>query len=95
MRSLARLMLTLKKEVRKHVIVAIIKALIIGLIVPLSAISLTILALFLFEALHVFVRALLMTLFGLAGFGIGTILALRLLEKIRLDLRPKTEKVKD
>lgn len=85
----------LKKEVRKHIIVAMIKALVVGLIVPLFAISLTVLALFLFEALHVFVRALLMTLFGLAGFGVGTIITLKLLERFRLNLQPKIEEVND
>ncbi|MEM0083716.1 MAG: hypothetical protein QXL22_02275 [Candidatus Nezhaarchaeales archaeon] len=85
----------LEKEVRKRIMVAMVKALIIGLIVPLLTISLTILALFLFKALHVFARALLMTLFGLAGFGAGTIVTLKLLEKIRLDLRSRVNEVKD
>lgn len=85
----------LKKEVRKRIIIAMIKALVVGLIVPLFAFSLTVLALFLFEALHVFVRALLMTLFGLAGFGVGTIITLKLLERIRLNLQPKIEEVND
>ncbi|MEM2214048.1 MAG: hypothetical protein QXD66_03925 [Candidatus Nezhaarchaeales archaeon] len=84
-----------ENEVRKRIIAAMIKALAIGLIVPLFTISLTVLALFLFKTLHVFVRALLMTLFGLAGFGAGTIITLRLLERIRLDLRPRANEVKD
>ncbi|MDH5815515.1 MAG: hypothetical protein QE164_01785 [Candidatus Nezhaarchaeota archaeon] len=82
-------------EVRKRIIIAMIKALAIGLIVPSFAISLTILALFLFKDLHIILRALLMTLFGLAGFGVGTIIALRLLERIRLDLRLRAKEAKD
>ncbi|MEM4425841.1 MAG: hypothetical protein QW335_07665 [Candidatus Nezhaarchaeales archaeon] len=82
-------------EVRRRIIIAMIKALAIGLTVPLFAISLTILALFLFKDLHIILRALLMTLFGLAGFGVGTIIALRLLERIRLDLRLRAKEAKD
>lgn len=80
----------LKKGVKRDIIIAMIKALAVGLMVPLFVVSLTMLALFLFESLHVFMRAFLMTLFGLAGFGLGTIVTLRLLERIGLNLQRKS-----
>jgi len=66
---------------RKVIVVAMVKASIVGLIVPLLVVALSILAAFLFRELHVFVRVMLMILFGLAGLGLGAYVALRIIEE--------------
>jgi len=68
------------KAKRKKIIVAMVKASVIGLIVPLLVIALTMLAAFVFKELYIPIRAILMVLFGLAGLGLGTLVTLRILE---------------
>lgn len=75
------------KSRRRAVTIATLQAMVVGLIVPLSTILLTLIALFIFKDLDIFVKAFLMTLFGLTGFGIGTALFLKILKKIRLTPR--------
>ncbi|MCC6042784.1 MAG: hypothetical protein LM598_04065 [Candidatus Verstraetearchaeota archaeon] len=71
------------------VIVMVVIALIIGLVVPFLVIAFTILAALLFKDLDIFTRAILMVFFGLAGLGLGTLIALRILERMRLPPRLK------
>jgi len=76
----------IKARARRRVVKAMVKASIVGLIVPLSVITLCVWAAFLFEESHVFIRAFLMMLFGLAGLGLGTFITLRILEKMQSSL---------
>jgi len=69
------------KTRRKKIVVAMIKASVVGLIVPLLVIALTMLAVFVFKELYIPIRAILMVLFGLAGLGLGTLVTLRILEE--------------
>jgi len=80
---------------RKRVAKAMVKALIVGLLVPLSVIALCMLAAFLFKGLHAFVRAILMVLFGLAGLGLGTLVTLKILEKLQASLYTKEDEDSD
>jgi len=66
---------------RRTIVVAMIKASLIGLIVPLLVVALSMLAVFLFKELNILIRATLMVLFGLAGLGLGTYATLRILEE--------------
>ncbi len=77
---------SVKARARRRVVKAMVKAFIVGLIVPLSVIALCMWAAFLFEGLHIFIRAFLMVLFGLAGLGLGTLVTLSVLERIRSSL---------
>jgi hypothetical protein len=77
---------------RRTVVAAMVKASLIGLIVPLLVIAFTISAAFLFKEMNVLIRAPLMVLFGLAGLGLGTLATLKILERMRsLLLREKDE----
>ncbi|MCS7140294.1 MAG: hypothetical protein N3F04_02715 [Candidatus Nezhaarchaeota archaeon] len=75
------------KVKRGTIIKAMILASIIGLTVPLSVVSFTLMALLIFESFNIFLRALLMIVFGLIGLGAGSIAYLRILNRVRpLDL---------
>jgi uncharacterized membrane protein len=74
------------KKIKRKIIVAMIKALVIGLIVPILVIALSMMAALLFKEFHIFVRATFMVLFGLAGLGLGTFITLKILERVRLSL---------
>jgi hypothetical protein len=77
---------------RRTVVVAMVKASLIGLTVPLLVIAFTISAAFLFKEMNVLIRASLMVLFGLAGLGLGTLATLKIVERMRsLLLREKDE----
>ncbi|MEM4577099.1 MAG: hypothetical protein QW701_06640 [Candidatus Nezhaarchaeales archaeon] len=72
---------------RRAITIAMLQAMVVGLIVPSFTILSTLIALFIFKALNIFVKAFLMTLFGLTGFGVGTALFLKVLKKMRLTPR--------
>lgn len=78
---------------KRTIIIAMLRAMTIGLIIPLFVISLLLIALFLFKTLNVFIRAALMMLFGLAGLGIGTVIFLKILGRMRLIPQSKKERV--
>jgi tellurite resistance protein TehA-like permease len=66
---------------RRTIVVTMIKASLVGLIVPLLVVALSMLAAFLLKELNILIRATLMVLFGLAGLGLGTYVTLRILEE--------------
>lgn len=83
------------KTIEYIIAIAVVKALIVGLIVPLSTVSLVLLAFFLFEGLHVFIRAFLMILCGLAGLSLGIITTLKLLNRMGLNLQRKIKEIRN